>query len=101
MPVVGTVKNGSRSFGEKYTSYVVLLDLENIEGGEGLKPKKSLYTYGYYQCHLIKGDGPIEPGSIGHSAVPKKGNESKSTSIAVMDFGKAFILIGSKPPKKT
>jgi hypothetical protein len=89
-----------KSVGEKYTSYVVFLHLENIEEGEGLMPKNSLHTYGYYQCHLIKGDGPIEPGSISHSAVPKKVNESKSTSIAVMDFGKAFILIGSKPPQK-
>ena len=31
---------------------------------------------------------------------PKKVNEPRPISIAVMDFGKAFILIGSKPPPK-
>ena len=74
--VVGTVSDVFKSVGEKYTGYVVLLKLESIEKGEGLKAGELLYTY-CYQRNPIKGDGPVEPGSIGHSSVPKKGQQIK------------------------
>lgn len=74
--VVGTVRNVFKSVGEKYTSYAVLLNIKEVQKGDGLEVGKLFYTY-CYQRNPIKGNGPIEPGSIGHSAVPKKGQRIK------------------------
>ena len=83
--VIGEVGDVYSNESDEYVGYVVRLRIESIEKGEGLKEKEFLYAF-CYQRKLAMKPGLREPGSRGHSAVPKPGQRIR----AVLDRDKGI-----------
>jgi hypothetical protein len=72
--VTGVVQGVYLRDEKNYHNYIVELLVDDVEKGEGLEPRYTLYV----SCYKRKTSAPPEPSAGGHKSVPKEGQRIKA-----------------------